>query len=118
MWSYGPSSNWLLLLTTAIGISIAALTTFWIEIPTKHVACVDNIERVRGEQLKYASCDKGQTISYLSDLTGQGYIVCRCKSSSTPAFENPEIPNVFFSFKVDDVPSNPPKPEHRDEFGL
>lgn len=77
------------------GFLFMCIAQGWFYVPQISHPCTDSIVAVQA--VKYGSCDPGQSLSYMRDLDGARYIICRCHGNSiiTDSQESPEVPEIL-----------------------
>ena len=97
-----------LMLRTAVaavvGFTVMCLAQGWVLVPSLHKSCVDSIIMVH--QVKFGACDPGQSLSYMRDLDGARYIICRCHGSGD-LNEAPETPGLILKEFDPDINADP-----------
>lgn len=103
-----------MLFIVLVGTLTIFVSSFWVITKPQH-RCRDSIVLVKGK-LDNAACDPNQAISYMQDLMGERYIVCRCRTDrfdETEEVDRPDVPNLLFEPPTDEsvprIESNPDK---------
>jgi hypothetical protein len=119
MWSNRVSPAIAAIIAIAVAIAFTLATEVWYQMPNRSFgrACQDNIERIYGD-LRVATCDPNQSLAYMRDLSGERFIVCRCRSGESPEDglqpEFPELPTLIWEDNDDDEkqPVTSEQPKH------
>ena len=109
MWLNRPSLVFLAFFITLVGSATICGMGLWMAAPDAQAhQCQDNIEVVRG-RLKAATCDPDQALTFMQDLEGGRYIVCKCREPQlrddiVNELEFPALPHLSLSPLEQSIP--------------